>query len=66
MALRPEEAEAHRSADQDLVGELEKALDDADLVADLGAAEHDDQRARRDRRERAVSSRTSRSSSSPA
>ena len=45
--LRAEEAEAHRAADQDLVGDLEEAVDDADLVGDLGAAEDDDQRPRR-------------------
>ena len=46
MALGAEEAEAHRTADQDLVGELEEALDHADLVGDLGAPEHDHQRPR--------------------
>ena len=51
-ALGAEEAEAHRAADQDLVGGLEEALDDADLVAHLGAAEDDDERAARDRRGR--------------
>ena len=45
--LRSEEAEAHRAADQDLVGDLEEAVDHADLVGDLGAAEDDDQRPRR-------------------
>ena len=46
-ALRHEEAEAHRAADQDLVGDVEEAVDHPDLVGDLGAAEHDDQRPRR-------------------
>ena len=41
---RAEEAEAHRAADQDRVGDLEEALDHADLVAHLGAAEDDDER----------------------
>ena len=45
--LGAEEAEAHRAADQDLVGDLEEAVDHADLVGDLGAAEDDDQRPRR-------------------
>ena len=54
--LRAEEAEAHRAADQDPVGDLEEAVDHADLVGDLGAAEDDDQRPRRDRRRTAVSS----------
>ena len=42
--LRLEEPEAHRAADQDLVGDFEEAVDHADLVGDLGAAEDDDQR----------------------
>ena len=46
MALRLEEREAHRAADQDAVGELEEALDDGDLVGHLGAAEHRDERPR--------------------
>ena len=44
--LGAEEAEAHRAADQDPVGDLEEALDHPDLVGDLGAAEDDDQRPR--------------------
>ena len=44
--LGAEEAEAHRAADQDAVGDLEEAVDHADLVGDLGAAEDDDQRPR--------------------
>ena len=48
------------------VGDLEEAVDHADLVGDLGAAEDDDQRPLRATRRRAVSSVTSRSSSSPA
>jgi hypothetical protein len=38
--LGGEEAEAHRSADEHSVRELQKPLHDADLVAHLGAAEH--------------------------
>ena len=63
--LRPEEAEAHRAADQDPVGELQEAVDHADLVGDLGAAEDDDQRPRRATRPPRLSSLTSRSSSRP-
>ena len=47
VALGAEEAEAHRAADQDRVGEVEEAVDDADLVGHLGAAEDDDERPRR-------------------
>ena len=47
MALRAQEREAHRAADQQRVGELEEALDHADLVGHLRAAEHGDQRPRR-------------------
>ena len=39
--------EAHRAADQDRVGQLEEALDHAELVGHLGAAEDGDQRPRR-------------------
>ena len=39
-----ERTEAHRAADQDRVGGLEEALDHADLVGHLGAAEDDDER----------------------
>src|SRR5512144_3197962 len=42
-----EEAEAHRAADQDLLGEAEEAVDHAELVGHLGPAEDDDQRALR-------------------
>ena len=42
--LGAKEAEAHRAADQDLVGKLQETLDHADLVAHLGAAEDHDQR----------------------
>ena len=45
--LGAEEAEAHRAADQDPVGDLEEAVDDPDLVGDLGAAEDDHQGPRR-------------------
>ena len=44
VALRREEAEAHRAADQDRVGDLQERVDHGDLVADLGAAEHDHER----------------------
>ena len=64
--LGAEEAEAHRAADQDPVGDLEEAVDHPELVADLGAAEDDDQRALRVGSSTAVSSVTSRSSRSPA
>ncbi len=47
VALRAEEREAHRAADQHAVGELEEAVDHADLVGHLRAAEHRDERARR-------------------
>ena len=40
MALRAEEAEAHRSADQELVRRFEEAIDQRDLVAHLRAADH--------------------------
>ena len=40
----PEEAEAHRAADQQRVRHVEEALDQRDLVVDLRAAEHDHQR----------------------
>src|SRR5829696_9300539 len=43
-ALRLEEAEAHRPADQDLLGEAEEAVDHAELVGHLRPAEHDHQR----------------------
>ena len=46
VALGGEEREAHRAADQDRVGDLQEAVDDGDLVGDLGAADHGDQRAR--------------------
>ena len=39
-----EEREAHRAADQDAVGDLEEAVDDADLVGHLGAADDGDER----------------------
>ena len=44
MTLSSEEREAHRAADAQDIGELEEPLDDADLVADLGAAEDRDER----------------------
>ena len=47
LALRGEEREAHRAADHDRVDDAEQRLDDAELVGDLGAAEHGDERALR-------------------
>ena len=47
IALGAEEAVGHRAADQNPVGDLEEAVDDLDLVGDLGAAEDDDERPRR-------------------
>ena len=41
-----EEREAHRAADQDRVGELQEALDHADLVGHLRAADDRDERPR--------------------
>ena len=45
LAARGDERVAHRAADEDGVGELEEALDDADLVGHLRAAENRDERA---------------------
>ena len=42
-----EEREAHAAADDERVDDAEQRLDDAELVADLGAAEHGDERAPR-------------------
>jgi len=42
-ALRDQERERHRAHDYELVGNLQEATDDSDLVGDLGAAEHGDQ-----------------------
>src|SRR5688572_30546964 len=47
LALRAKEAEAHRAADQDGVGTIHEAVDQADLVAHLRPAEHDDEWPRR-------------------
>ena len=47
MALRAEEREAHRAADQHHVGDLQEALDHGDLVGHLGAADDRDERPRR-------------------
>ncbi len=41
VALRLEEGEHHAAADEQLVGLAEQVVDDAELVGDLGAAEHD-------------------------
>ena len=65
LALRAEEAEAHRAADQDRVGRVEEPVDQRDLVAHLGPAEHHHERplGRLDDERSVV---TSRSRSSPA
>ena len=42
VALGREEGEDHAAADQQPVGLAEQVVDDAELVGDLGAAEHDD------------------------
>ena len=44
VALRGEERERHRAADEDRLALVEQRADDAELVADLGAAEHADER----------------------
>ena len=44
VALRGEEREAHRTADDQGVDDLEERLDDAELVRDLRSAEHRDER----------------------
>jgi hypothetical protein len=44
VALRLEEREAHRAADQDRVGALEERLEHADLVRHLGPADDRDER----------------------
>jgi hypothetical protein len=44
VALGAEEAERHRAADQQRVGDVEEAVDQRDLVGDLRASEYDDQR----------------------
>ena len=41
VALRLQEGEAHAAADEQVVDLGQQRLDDLDLVADLGAAEHD-------------------------
>ena len=42
-AIGLEEAEAHRTADQNLLSDPEEAIDNTELVGDLGAAEHDNE-----------------------
>ena len=42
VALGLEEGEHHAAADEQPVGLVEQVVDDAELVGDLGAAEHDD------------------------
>ena len=44
LALGREEGEAHRATDHQRVDDAEQRLDDAELVGDLGAAEHGDER----------------------
>ena len=43
MTLSGEKWKAHRSTDQERVGQLEEAVDDRDLVRDLGASQRRDQ-----------------------
>ena len=47
VALRGEEGEAHAAADEQAVDLVEQVVDDAELVGDLRAAEHDHVRALR-------------------
>ena len=47
VTLRAEEREAHRAADDHHISEVEEAVDHADLVGDLRAADHRHERARR-------------------
>ena len=47
LALRGEEREAHRATDHERVDDVEQRFDHAELVGDLGAAEHGDERALR-------------------
>ena len=44
VPLRAQEREAHRAADDDRLGDLQEALDHADLVLDLRAADDRDER----------------------
>ena len=66
MALRREEREAHAAADEQPVDLGQQRLDDLELVADLGAAEHDDVGARRGPRSAGRSTSTSAATSGPA
>ena len=63
--LGAEEAEAHGPADEKSVGDVEEAVDQRDLVAHLGPAEHHDQR-RSGASTTDRSASTSRSTRSPA
>ena len=45
MPCARKKREAHRAADQQRVGDVEEAVDQRDLVGDLGAAEHHHERA---------------------
>src|SRR4051794_38873208 len=47
VPLRAEEAERHRSTDEECVGHVEEAVDECDLVRDLCPAEDHDERASR-------------------
>ena len=51
-ALREQERERHRAADEHRVAAVEQRVDHAELVADLRAAEHRDERLRRRRASR--------------
>ena len=66
VALGREEGEAHAAADDERVDHREQGVDDAELVADLGPAEHGDERPRRGRSRRPSSTSTSRASRRPA
>ena len=44
LTLRGQEREAHAAADDEGVDHAEQGIDDAELVADLGSAEHRDER----------------------
>ena len=66
VALRGEERERHRAADEDRVAPFEQRVDHAELVAHLRAAEHGDERVLRRVEQTPSSTSTSRSSSRPA
>ena len=66
VALRDEERERHRAADEQRVAAFEQRVDHAELVAHLHAAEHRRRTAARARRAAGSSTSTSRASSRPA